>query len=204
MRLIQGCGERRRHAGRVTRKEREQDRAMTGDFQGSIPSPWREVFRSAPLATAVATWFGAGLLPIAPGTWGSLFAIPFVEAAYRALGFPGVLAFAAATSLAGIPAAGAVARLRRQGDPSAVVIDEVAGQAVSLLPVYAFARIGPPSRFFLLVAVAFFAFRAVDILKPGPIRKAESLPGGLGVMADDLLGGLLVAALLAGFLLVVR
>jgi len=177
---------------------------MAEDFQGSIPSPWRDVFRSAPVATAVATWFGAGFLPIAPGTWGSLLAIPFVEAAFRTGGFAGLVGFAVATSLAGIPAAGAVARLRRQGDPSAVVIDEVAGQAISLLPVYAFARDGSPARFCLLVAVAFFAFRAVDIVKPGPIRKAESLPGGLGVMADDLLGGLFVAALLAAFLLVVR
>jgi phosphatidylglycerophosphatase A len=177
---------------------------MAGNYQGAAPVPWRDVLRSAPLATALATWFGAGFLPIAPGTWGSLFAIPFVEAAFRVGGLPGLAGFAAATSLAGIPAAGAVARLRRQGDPSAVVVDEVAGQAIALLPVYAFARGGSALRFWILVAVAFFLFRAVDVLKPGPVGKAERLPGGLGVMADDLLGGTLVALLLAGFLIVVR
>ncbi len=108
------------------------------------------------------------------------------------------------TSAAGLATAGRVARLRRQGDPSAVVIDEVAGQAIALLPVYAFARGGTPVRFWILVAAAFFLFRAVDVVKPGPVGAAEKLPGGLGVMADDLLGGALVALLLSGFLLVVR
>jgi phosphatidylglycerophosphatase A len=160
------------------------------------------VLRAAPLATVLATWFGAGFLPIVPGTWGSILAIPFVEAAFRTGGLAGLAGFALATSLAGIPAAGVVARLRREGDPSAVVIDEVAGQAIALLPVYAFARGGSVPRFWILVAVSFFLFRAVDVVKPGPVGKAERLPGGLGVMADDLLGGTLVALLLAGFLLV--
>ena len=177
---------------------------MAGDFQGAAPAPWREVLRAAPLAGALATWFGAGFLPVAPGTWGSLFAIPFVEAAFRLGGLSGIAGFAIVTSLAGIAAAGTVARLRRQGDPSAVVIDEVAGQAVALLPVYAFARGGPPVRFWIIVAAAFFLFRVVDVVKPGPVGEAEKLPGGLGVMADDLLGGALVAVLLAGLLLVVR
>jgi len=177
---------------------------MSGEFQGATPAPWRDVLRSAPFATAAATWFGVGFLPVAPGTWGSLFAIPFVEAAFRAGGLAGLAGFALAASLAGIPAAGAVARLRRQEDPSAIVIDEVAGQAVALLPVYAFARGGSTARFWVFVSIAFFLFRAVDVVKPGPVGEAERLPGGLGVMADDLLGGALVAVLLAGFLLVVR
>lgn len=177
---------------------------MADDFQGATPVPWREVVRAAPVASVLATWFGTGFLPVAPGTWGSLFAIPFVEAAFRAGGLAGLAGFALAASAAGIPAAGAVARLRRQGDPSAVVIDEVAGQAIALLPVYAFTRGGPAVRFWILVAVAFFLFRVVDVVKPGLVGKAERLPGGLGVMADDLLGGALVALLLAGFLLVVR
>ncbi len=172
--------------------------------QGSPRQTWREVFRDEPLAASLATWFGAGFLPVAPGTWGSLLAIPFIEVVFRLAGVLGVVGFAIAVSVAGIPAAGAVVRRRAEKDPSEVVIDEVAGQAIALLPVYAFARAGTSSRFWILAGIAFFLFRVVDVVKPGPIGKAESLPGGLGVMADDLLGGLLVAALLAGFLLVVR
>ena len=169
-----------------------------------MPQSWRDVFRASPAATLLATWFGTGFLPVAPGTWGSLLAIPFIEGAFRLGGLPGLVGFALVVSLAGIPAAGAVARLRGQPDPSQVVIDEVAGQAIALLPVYAFARAGSSSRFWILAGIAFFLFRFVDVVKPGPIGMAESLPGGLGVMADDLLGGLLVAALLAGLLFVVR
>ncbi len=173
--------------------------------QGSIAErAWNDVFRIAPGATLFATWFGAGFLPVAPGTWGSLFAIPFVETAYRLGGLPGLLAFTAAVSAAGIPAAGAVARLRGEEDPSPVVVDEVAGQAIALLPVYALARSGSSLWFWGLAATAFILFRAVDVVKPGPVGKAEKLPGGLGVMADDLLGGFFVALVLGAFLALLR
>ena len=86
-------------------------------------------------------------------------------------------------------------------DPHEAVIDEVAGQAISAFPVYALARGQPPLLFWGLVGLSFVLFRIVDVVKPGPVGKAESLPGGLGVMADDILGGLLVAALLAAGLL---
>jgi phosphatidylglycerophosphatase A len=168
------------------------------------PLARRDLFRSAPVSAAFATWFGSGFLPIAPGTWGSLFALPFVEAAYRAAALPGLAVFAVAVSLGGIPAAGTVGRLLRRGDPSEVVIDEVAGQAISVFPVYALARTAPPLLFWSLVALSFVLFRIVDVVKPGLVGKAESLPGGLGVMADDLLGGLLVAVALAAGLLAFR
>ena len=177
---------------------------MEGNQGSAASRAWSDVFRAAPGATLLATWFGAGFLPVAPGTWGSLLAIPFVEAAYRLGGFGGFLAFALAVSAAGIPAAGAVARLRGEGDPSPVVIDEVAGQAIALLPVYALARSGSSPWFWGLVAAAFFLFRVVDIVKPGPVGRAEKLPGGLGVMADDLLGGFFVALLLGAFLALLR
>lgn len=172
-----------------------------GGNQGSRAAlAWNGVFRAAPAATLFATWFGAGFLPVAPGTWGSLFAIPFVEGAFRLGGFGGLLAFAIAVSLAGIVASGAVVRLRGEGDPSPIVVDEVAGQAVALLPVYLLARSGSPARFWALALAAFLLFRLVDVVKPGPVGRAEKLPGGLGVMADDLLGGLLVALLLGVYL----
>lgn len=172
--------------------------------QGSSSRSWGDVFRAAPLAATLATWFGAGFLPVAPGTWGSLLAIPFVEAAYRLGGAAGLVGFSILVSLAGIPAAGAVARLRAAEDPSEVVIDEVAGQSLALLPVYLLARAGSPVRFTTFAVLAFLLFRAVDVLKPGPVRKAERLPGGLGVMADDLLGGVLSAIVLTAVLVVVR
>ncbi len=172
--------------------------------QGASRRTFREVFAEAPAAALLATWFGAGFLPVAPGTWGSLFAIPFIEGSFRLGGLPGLVAFAAAVSLAGIPAAGVIVRLRGEKDPSEVVIDEVAGQAVALLPVYALARSGSPGGFWALAGTAFLLFRVVDVLKPGLVGRAERLPGGLGVMADDLLGGLLVALLLGAVLGLLR
>ncbi len=169
--------------------------------QGATPKTWREVFGTAPVAAILATWFGSGFLPVAPGTWGSLFAIPFIEGSFRLAGLWGLVVFAVVTSLGGIAVAGTVARLRREKDPSEVVIDEVAGQAISVFPVYALGRTAPPLLFWSLVAASFVLFRIVDVVKPGLVGKAESLPGGFGVMADDLLGGLLVAVvLLAGLL----
>ncbi len=141
---------------------------------------------------------------MAPGTWGSLFAVPFVETSFRLGGPAGVVVFALVASFVGIPAAGAVARLREEKDPSQIVIDEVAGQAIALLPVYTLARSGPAMRFWGFALLAFLLFRLVDVLKPGPVRRAEALPGGLGVMADDLLGGFLVALVLAAVLAFLR
>ncbi len=173
---------------------------MSGN-QGAAPKTWREVFGTAPVAAVFATWFGSGFLPVAPGTWGSLLAIPFIEGSFRLAGLRGLVVFAVVASLGGIVVSGKVARLLRREDPSEVVIDEVAGQAISVFPVYALARTASPFLFWSLVAASFLLFRIVDVVKPGPVGKAESLPGGLGVMADDILGGLLVAVVLAAALL---
>ncbi len=172
--------------------------------QGSTGKTWREIFRAAPSAVILATWFGAGFLPVAPGTWGSLFAVPFVEASFRLGGLAGLALFTLLAAVAGIPAAGAVARLLGEKDPSQVVIDEVAGQAIALVPVYTLARSGSSARFWSFAFLAFLLFRVIDVLKPGPVRRAEGLPGGLGIMADDLLGGFLVALVLAAALAFLR
>ncbi len=172
--------------------------------QGASQRTFREVFARAPAAALLATWFGAGFLPLAPGTWGSLFAIPFIEGSYRLGGLAGLVAFAVFVSIAGIPAAGVIVKLRGEKDPSQVVIDEVAGQAIALLPVYAFARSGSFARFWAFAGIAFLLFRVVDILKPGPVGRAERFPGGLGVMADDLVGGFLVALLFGAVLGLLR
>jgi len=163
--------------------------------------PWREVFAEARVTTLVSTWFGAGFLPIAPGTWGSLAAIPIAHLIVLLWGVWGLAGFALGVAIVGTHAAGETARLRGVKDPSEVVVDEVAGQAIALIPVYALVpaeavvlRIGT-------VLLAFFLFRILDVWKPGPIGWLERLPGGFGIMADDLLGGAVAAAMVAGGLL---
>jgi phosphatidylglycerophosphatase A len=141
-------------------------------------------------AALLATWFGAGLLPKAPGTWGSLAAIPF-GLALSWLGGPWLLlAAAAAIFLAGIWAGGRYAEERGIADPSAVVIDEVAGQWIALAP----ALLNP-----WLIALAFLAFRVFDIVKPWPVGWLDrELKGGLGIMADDVLAGVYGAVVVWG------
>lgn len=160
--------------------------------------PWREVFRRAPGAALVATGFGSGLLPKAPGTWGSLLAVALGEGLVGAAGLPGLAGLAAVATVLGVPAAGRVASLRGRKDPSEVVVDEVAGQALALAILHAaLPPGGPPLVRWGLVLLAFVLFRALDIGKPGWIGRLEALPGGWGVMADDLLAGA-GAGMLAG------
>jgi phosphatidylglycerophosphatase A len=160
--------------------------------------PWREVFRRAPLATLLATGLGSGFLPKAPGTWGSLLAVFMGEGLFQVVGLIGVAGFAAVSTLVGVPVSGSVAVLRGRKDPGEIVVDEIAGQAIALAGLHAVipAVVSAPLRWGLVV-FAFGLFRAFDILKPGPIDRLQSLPGGWGVMADDLLAGAL-AGILAG------
>ncbi len=132
------------------------------------------------LAKLVATWFGSGLLPRAPGTWGSLAALPF---AVLWVWLGGAWALSAATIAAfvvGVWASGRYATAIAAKDPGSAVIDEVAGQWLALIPAALDWR---------LFVVAFVAFRAADIVKPWPARRAERLGGGVGIMADDIVAG---------------
>ncbi len=138
--------------------------------------------RSTDPAALIATWFGAGLLPGAPGTWGSLAALPF---GIVLLAVGGVWLFLATIVLffAGKWAADVYVRLSGEDDPGPVVVDEVVGQWICLLAV----RSGVWWEFLL----AFLLFRAFDILKPWPVDWAEKrFPAGLGVMLDDVLAGI--------------
>lgn len=127
---------------------------------------------------ALATWFGAGLLPWAPGTWGSLAALLLAAPIERVSGRPGLAAAAALAFAAGLWAADRYERETGRRDPGAVVIDEVAGQWLVLAAVPA-----APWAW----GAGFVLFRAADILKPWPARLAErGLPGGLAVMTDDI------------------
>ncbi|HTS01651.1 MAG TPA: phosphatidylglycerophosphatase A [Thermoanaerobaculia bacterium] len=149
------------------------------------------------MTTLVSTWFGAGFLPIAPGTWGSLAAIPFAHVVATVWGVWGLAGFAAGVAVIGVHASGETARLRGVADPSEVVVDEVAGQAIALLPVYALVPADAVALRAGTVVLAFLLFRILDVWKPGPIGWLERLPGGFGIMADDLLGGAVAAAMMA-------
>lgn len=142
-----------------------------------------------------ATWFGTGLSPIAPGTVGSLFAIPLHLLAFTLPASWHVMLVLLVTVL-GTLASHNVALVQQQPDPQIVVIDEVAGVMIAL----GLVRDGP----WWLQALAWALFRALDIAKPGPVGWAEhAKPKGLGIMADDLVAGLiagLVCRAVAGLL----
>jgi phosphatidylglycerophosphatase A len=131
-------------------------------------------------AVAIATAFGVGRFPVAPGTFGSLPGLLVAWALWKAGGTWAVVVGAAVVAAVGSWAAGRAARLWGAEDPGAVVVDEVAGQMVALFFL-------PPSP--AVLAAAFLLFRAMDILKPWPASKLERLPGGSGIMADDLAAG---------------
>ena len=139
------------------------------------------------LANLLATWFGCGLAPRAPGTAGSaaaiLIAIPL--AAYA--GFHGWEFALMAVLLFGpaVWAAGVTAKALGVEDPQCVVVDEVIGQWISLA--------GARSLNWKSFLLAFVLFRLFDIWKPPPVRQLESLPGGWGINADDAMAGVYAA-----------
>lgn len=149
----------------------------------------------------IATFFGAGLLRPAPGTWGSLAAIP---AAWGLVLLGGWLALAVGAVAAfgiGWWATAEETHGKSEHDPSEIVIDEVAGQWIALLPVAIGATHAGVSFWALWpgILTAFLAFRFFDITKLGPIGWADRLHTPLGVMLDDVLAGF-VAALMVAFL----
>lgn len=146
-----------------------------------LPSALRLHMSAAENKTALilSTWFGTGLIPFAPGTMGTLGAIPLVPAFALAGPIPYLLMTIGFIALA-VWAAGKSSKLLNEKDPSRVVIDEVAGFLVTLL----FLPLTP----FNLIS-AFVLFRLFDILKPFPARRLERLKGGFGIVMDDLMAG---------------
>ena len=138
-------------------------------------------------AWTVATFFGAGFGKPGPGTWGSVAAV-LLWAAYANFLHPTPQALLVALvagivlSIAlGVPAATIAARESGRKDPQFVVIDEVAGQGIALLG-------SRPNWRHALIAL--ILFRLFDITKPFPARQLESLPGGWGIVFDDVAAGL--------------
>ena len=131
------------------------------------------------VALFIATAGGSGYFPIAPGTVGSAVGVALYFAT-RPLGHPFEAALLAAIVVVGVWASTEAARHFDREDPGYVVIDEVAGQLLTYL--------------WLDVSLAgavlgFFVFRVLDIIKPWPAASLEHLPGGWGIMADDLMAG---------------
>jgi phosphatidylglycerophosphatase A len=142
-------------------------------------------------AKAIATVAGIGLIKPAPGTWGSLVALPLGYGIGSTFGSLGLAAASVLVFGLGAWAAGVYEKQSGSHDPGEVVIDEVAGQWVAMLPVIYFG-LG-----WLGVGLAFVLFRLFDIWKPGPIRQLDqSFPGGIGTMIDDVAAGIVAAALL--------
>lgn len=140
----------------------------------------------------LATGFGTGYGPIAPGTWGSLPGLAFAFGLDRWAGGWAVLGGALFFAVAGVWAAGRAEVLLGKKDPGRVVVDEIAGQMVALL----FLPMTVP-----ILVIAFFVFRVLDVFKPWPARRLEDLPGGSGIMADDLMVGLYANLILHGLVL---
>jgi phosphatidylglycerophosphatase A len=130
-------------------------------------------------ALILSSWFGVGLIPVAPGTWGTLAAVPL----FLGMHYIGVL-YSVIFLIVFIPMAvwvsGITKRLLGRDDPPEVVIDEAAGFMLALFHL-------PLS--WGSLTLGFLLFRFFDILKPFPIRRLEKIGGGLGIVADDLVAG---------------
>jgi phosphatidylglycerophosphatase A len=141
--------------------------------------------------------FGLGLLPLAPGTWGSLPpAIIFSVMGHFGVSAGPIAITMAALVLAVICVLFAPAIITATGkpDPREVVIDEFAGQALTFLPA-AFLITASISlkKICIITALGFLFFRLFDVVKPWPIRKLEKLSKGWGILTDDLLAGVFAA-----------
>jgi phosphatidylglycerophosphatase A len=171
--------------------------------EGPAP-PRRPRVTEASVARWIATLCGLGRIPRAPGTWGSLVGVAlawlFARAEFEAFGtdtlhfypFNPIFWWLVLSAL-GVWSAAQVAAATGRSDPQEVVIDEVSGQWLALLV----------SPYFLSVAAnwksslaGLILFRVFDIWKPFPVDRAESLPGGWGIMADDWVAGLYAAGCL--------
>jgi len=153
----------------------------------SLPTPPVQTMRKTIWAWAVATFFGVGFGRPGPGTWGSVAAVLLWGAAAWKLHLtPAGLLLALGLGIAlalvlGVPAATRAELESGLTDPGCVVIDEVAGQWIALLGSPADWRHG---------LIALVLFRVFDITKPFPVRRFERLPGGWGIVFDDVAAGL--------------
>jgi len=201
----------------------------------SAASPASQVASRAPrLALLIATGFGLGYLPKAPGTWGSLSALllfwgtdviqrRMLADPPRSSGSVADWAFAVYwphillvifVAIVGLWSAQIAARSHETRDPQWIVVDEISGQLITFLlylwpvPVAILSMLPKSERLFVVnsdmiylggeanwqyLLAGFILFRVFDIWKPWPVRAAEKLPGGWGIMADDWVAGIYAA-----------
>ncbi len=208
----------RKRAGEESRAEgvdeaAQRDRPNAGQtFEGGERASAPERQRAG-AAVWVATAGGVGFGPWAPGTWGALATVLLFVLLFGRLELWAYLGLTLAVIVVGIWASGASEEYFGKHDDGRIVIDEVAGQMITLLPLVPLSgldlgRVGLPEAWTgvgsamasglsvhsLLVVTAFVAFRWFDIRKPGAVKRAEErFAGGLGVMADDIVAGLMGA-----------
>ena len=161
--------------------------------------------RERPLATIFATGFGVGFAPIVPGTAGSALALAagWIAVAVFSSHMPsvvagvGLLTSGLVLAAAAVPVTGRAAEVLGGSDPGCIVLDEIAGQLIAsaAVPLFAYPS---PSAAAAAWAASFIAFRLFDVWKPGPIRGWQDLPGGWGIVVDDVAAGVLAAAVTAG------
>ncbi|MCX5778323.1 MAG: phosphatidylglycerophosphatase A [Elusimicrobia bacterium] len=133
----------------------------------------------------IATGFGSGYMPIASGTWGS--AVGMLLAWFFFDYTPIAVVLTAAVFALSIPVATRAEKFFGKKDDGRIVIDEIVGYWISVLFL---------PHTFAVYAAAFFLFRLFDVLKPLGIRSSQNLPGGWGIVIDDVLAGILTNALL--------
>jgi phosphatidylglycerophosphatase A len=138
------------------------------------------------VATVIATAFGAGFSPIAPGTAGSLVGLALFWPLQMAAP-PVQVVVTLLTYFAGVAASSRLAQRLGRKDPGAAVIDEVVGMWLTML----FLPFTPAT-----AVAGFLLFRVLDVFKPYPARQFESLPGGWGIMTDDVMAGVYANLLL--------
>ncbi len=131
------------------------------------------------------TLLGVGLLPIAPGTWGSLASLPLVYFVIKTVPGWGIFLFAIITCLLSLWSSDS--SVKRYGqDPGQFVMDEVAGQSVVFIfTIFTFST----TENMIILLSGFILFRIFDIIKPFGINAAQNLPGKFGILGDDLLAG---------------
>lgn len=161
-----------------------EERAILAKLNYRAPSVW------------IATWMGCGFMRPAPGTWGSLGAIP-PALLIVLLGSPQHLLIALAiVTLLGFWASAQFEKMSGDPDSKMIVIDEVAGQWIALWPVLSMAVINP-----LLIVLAFVLFRVFDITKPFPVGWFDTkLKGPISVMGDDIAAGIMAALIIEGLI----
>ena len=145
------------------------------------------------LALILATGFGSGYSPFAPGTAGSAVGLLFVWG-MSTLGLTGQLVAVLVVTVVSMIAADIVATSMGLKDPGLIVADEVAGMMVTMIAI-------PLSLKSLLLG--FILFRVMDVVKPPPARQFEHFKGGIGIVADDLMAGVYAQLVLRGVLMVI-